>query len=284
MKHTAGSIKGISVNWGMGGNTDERTISAVNPFTFSFRHPGSNSSLTLLSTTVLDPTLYWNGSALVALTANGNAQVMRILMSLRGGLVLQPGEVQYTTLAAAKESAIAQSFTEVIPKGSYVELCRIAIRKDTTNLADLTSCSIIITSSAGGGGGTSASTFSTISGSPYDNTLLSAELIKAIAPSEFTLRTDPDIKTTSDPVAIRGYVNTITALYAASDGSTVPSTNFTYNYRVSTSSSYTTGVNLATLNTALANSSLADKIVWVTATNTTNTVPASVILTVKKYA
>lgn len=176
MKHTAGVIKGISVNWNLGGNNDERTVTEQNPFTFTFRHPASHLSLLVTGVTNLVTTDYWNGTAMTPLAAANNAQVMRVMMSIRGGLVVQPGETQYTTLAAAKENAYAQQYTEVLPKGSYAEICRIAVRKSATNLADLTDASFFVSGAGSNGGGTSGALFASIGGAPRDNTLLDSEL------------------------------------------------------------------------------------------------------------
>ena len=178
MKHTAGSIKGLSVNWGMGGNVHERTVTAQNPFTFTFRTPVSNTSLGVTTTTSLSGlmTQYWNGSTMTNLSNNNAAQVMRVMMSLRGGLVIQPGETEYASIVAAKDAVYAQQFTEVIPKGSYAEICRIAIIKTATDLGNLTHASFFVSGVGGGGGGTSSATFATIGGAATDNLSLATEL------------------------------------------------------------------------------------------------------------
>lgn len=99
-----------------------------------------------------------------------------------------------------------------------------------------------------------------------------------------TLTTDPDIATTSNAFLIKGMVYDVTSSLSASNGSVPSATDFTYNYRVSTSGTWTNGVNIATLKTALTNSSDATKMVWVSATNTVSAYQAAATLTIKGYA
>ena len=101
---------------------------------------------------------------------------------------------------------------------------------------------------------------------------------------DYTLRVDPDIKTTSQPVPIKGLVNSVTVIYSEDNGGSIPPSNFTYNYREMYTGPWTTGVDFNTLSTALINSTQEDRVVWVSATNTITTVPTAAILTVKRYA
>jgi hypothetical protein len=98
------------------------------------------------------------------------------------------------------------------------------------------------------------------------------------------LETDPDGYTTSKKGYVEGLVSDVTERRVASDGSTITAGTFTYSYRVSTSSFWTTGVPFATLKTALINASDANKVVEVKGTNTTTTVPATAILTITRPA
>lgn len=97
-------------------------------------------------------------------------------------------------------------------------------------------------------------------------------------------RCDPDIKTTSDPLLLKGLVYDVTEDRMAEDGSVPASGTFTYGYRLSTSANWTSNQSLAQLKTALTNASDANKLVWVRATNTTSSIATTAMISIKRYA
>lgn len=99
--------------------------------------------------------------------------------------------------------------------------------------------------------------------------------------ADYEFKCDPDIKTTSDDLAIKGVVTDVAESRHAADGSSVTSGTFTYSYRLSTTGTWTTGVSFATLKTALLTAD-ATRVMIVKATNVTSTVPSRAILTVTK--
>jgi len=108
--------------------------------------------------------------------------------------------------------------------------------------------------------------------------------VKLANQEDYTLRIDPDIKTTSQPVPIKGLVNSVTVIHTMDDGTTANFNNFTYNYREMNTGPWTTGVDFNTLVNALINSTQESKVVWVSATNTVTQIPTAAIFTVKRYA
>lgn len=155
IKNSGGAIKGISANWGNASNNDERPISASTATTFTLLSPANATQYTATTITQnVDPTLYWNGSALVAVPASNNATVQRFLVTLRGNIACQYGETFYTNFSVAKANAATQTFSDVLPTGTYVEIGRLIITKSCTNLSDTTVAEFLTT-----GGG---STFGTI--------------------------------------------------------------------------------------------------------------------------
>ena len=134
---SGGYIIGESVNWKNAGDNDARLASTEATQTFV-----QGSPATLLSTTppvfitTVDTTQYFNGSALVPLSANGNASVQRILLSVAGFYIVQVGETQYTNFQDAKDAVSYATFTPLLPINGSVELARFATTKTCSNLAD----------------------------------------------------------------------------------------------------------------------------------------------------
>lgn len=216
IKTSAGSVQGISVNWGAS-NTDERTVAGQLPTTFSPLNPGNINTIPLPSaTTTIDPTQYWNGSSMISLTGANNAQVMRVLITNRGTFIVQPGETEYASLSVAKDNAFLQTYTNFIPKDTFTEVARIAVRKGAGNLADTTDA-VFFVRGAGGGGSTGTATFTSIGGDPYDNTLL-AEDLNGKANLELALNT----QTGSYTLALTDAGDTVLMNVASANTLTVP--------------------------------------------------------------
>ena len=157
MLHAGGSIEGMSIDWGMA-NPNTRTVLAQNPVSFSYVSPLSNSTSTPpVATTLVTTNVYWNGTAVVAIPANVNATVQRIMISDNGTIVIQYGEKVYDNFAEAKSGASVAPFTPILPKASFTEIGRIIAQKDANNLQDEAKVQFIATSGASGGGGGTAS-------------------------------------------------------------------------------------------------------------------------------
>lgn len=172
MQHAGGTITGVSINW-QGADNNARGILAQNPVQFSRLDPSANTSTTPPAiVTALITSNYWNGTALVPLTANGNASVQRILIGDNSNIVVQVGEFQYDNFAEAKDAFSVAPFTAILPKASYVEIGRIVAVKNTTNLQDENQAQFYASAGIGGGGGGSASAGTDISISYTATTVL----------------------------------------------------------------------------------------------------------------
>jgi hypothetical protein len=177
VKNTAGSIIGISVNY-KGANNDERAVALSNTSSFLRLSPlDANATILPALTTSVNTTNYYNGSAIVTLSANGKASIQRWLLSVRGNLILQVGEAEYANLADAKNAIFTASFTNFLPIGTFVEIARMAAVKTASNLAVDTDAFFAGTGKGGGGGsGSSTASFSTIQGDPYDSATMTTAL------------------------------------------------------------------------------------------------------------
>jgi len=137
MAFSESSIVGPAINWknvAGGGNVDKRPLPAQNPMSFVRVSPGSflNPTPSPVVTSLASGT-YWNGTAEVALT-NNTASVQRVVITNRGGLVVQMGEFQYSNLDVAFEAMSVAPFTPIFPEFVAVEIARIATIKGATAL------------------------------------------------------------------------------------------------------------------------------------------------------
>lgn len=126
------------IGWG-NGTADVHEFSVNSAAAFNFRRvDGGTLARTTLGGlfSVVDPTRYWNGSALTPLAANGNASVQRILMTQGGGMLVQFGEFQYTNFQDAIDAMDVAPFTPLLPTSFATELARIAMVKTATALND----------------------------------------------------------------------------------------------------------------------------------------------------
>lgn len=138
----ASTVIGECVNWGQP-DVNQRTVAALNPaFFLPFTGAGNLSSVPTPTSTV-NATQYWNGSTLVTMANANNASVKRVLMTLRGTLIIQYGEVQYTTVEDAHNAILIAPFTEIFPAGYYVEVARIVMRRNATSLQNTDECRIV---------------------------------------------------------------------------------------------------------------------------------------------
>lgn len=147
-----GKLVGISVAWGTS-NTDSKVIPLLNPTTFTRLHPGNALTIIPPATfSVMDPTQYWDGAALVAIPGgSGVSSVQRLLFTVNGNFVWQYGEATYSNLIAAQNNILQAVFTNILPEGTYAEIGRMAITRSCTDLAS-SNAQYYPTGSSGGGG------------------------------------------------------------------------------------------------------------------------------------
>ena len=136
---------------------------SANPASFTTLNPATALSVTPpVPGTAVQTTQYWNGTALTTLSNNNAASVQRWLITSRGTLVLQVGEVEYTNLTAAQASIGIAPFTQIFPGNNLVvEIMRMASVKSTSNLADTTQA-VFSQAGAGGGGGSGGGSAGTV--------------------------------------------------------------------------------------------------------------------------
>lgn len=136
-----------------------KNIPSSNPLSFYRLSPAINISLVFpTATTLVDPTQYWNGTALVAVGGGANqSTVQRILLTTTGNFVVQYGEATYPDLTTAEINIFQAPFTTLFTvPGDAQEVGRFAVVKNATNLTDRTQAifiSIGTSSGTGGGGG-----------------------------------------------------------------------------------------------------------------------------------
>jgi len=176
--NTLGSLVGISVAWHTS-NNDSKVIPALNPTTFTRLSPAN--ALTVVPPTVfntLDPTQYWNGTALIAIAGGaGVSSVQRLLFTVNGNFVWQYGEATYPNLVAAQNNILQAIFTNILPVGTFAEVGRMAITKGCTDL-NSANAQYYPTGSTGGGGTSpiSPTAWGFITGSIDDQLDLKAKL------------------------------------------------------------------------------------------------------------
>lgn len=135
MRNSAGTLVSESVNWHGVGNIHQRAITANNPMQFRLVHAGLGTLPAPPGiTTAIDPTQYWNGTALTTLSNPNAASVQRIFVTIFGTITVQYGEFEYANMADAIASINVAPFTDVFPSGYFIEIARIALRRSTTNL------------------------------------------------------------------------------------------------------------------------------------------------------
>jgi len=150
--NTLGKLVGISVGWGTS-NNDSKVIPLNNPTPFTRLHVGNALTVVPPATfTTLDPTQYWNGTALVAIPGGaGVSSVQRLLFTVNGNFVWQYGQATYPNLVAAQNNILQAVFTNILPEGTFAEVGRMAITKGCTDL-NSANAQYYPTGSAGGGG------------------------------------------------------------------------------------------------------------------------------------
>lgn len=204
--NTSGALIGISTNW-HGGNNDSLPIlaSPVSGLTFSYLYPGMlKMDAAITSTTTIDPTVYWNGTSLVSTGNQQSASIQRILLTIGGKIVIQYGEAKYASLDDAKAAVDIQTYTDILPVGTYAEIGRLIVRQDCS---DLTNPLKAIFTATGGGNAPSSSAvaWGGITGS-----------IGAQADLQLELNAKQNLLTTSSNINISG----VTAQDIKADGGT----------------------------------------------------------------
>jgi hypothetical protein len=152
VSNSAGWLKGESIAWGTA-NIDQKNIAANATTSFTILHPGNSAATPFpASTTLVNTTQYWNGSALTTL-GNNTGAVSRFLLGAGGNFVLQLAETQYASLTVATNNIDIAPFTELYPPQTYVELARVAYVQAATNLSLATQAAWRISGGGGAGGG-----------------------------------------------------------------------------------------------------------------------------------
>lgn len=155
IQNSDGALVGISVNW-QGTNNDLLSIAANTATTFTYLAPLVPNTFPIVTTDLIDPTQYFNGTILTPLSTNTKATVQRFLLTVKGTVVVQYGEFEYANFNDAKNAIFIAHFTDILPARSAIEIGRLATRKNTTNLADDTQAYFVTTGGASGGGSTAA--------------------------------------------------------------------------------------------------------------------------------
>jgi hypothetical protein len=157
-RNSEGKVNGLSINWheqqqaGFGVHQIDVPGNAIMPFT-PMNAGIANGGAVPPQVTLVDPTRYWNGSSLVALSSNVRASVQRLLVTWRGILIVQYGEAEYASFDDAVSAIAVAPFTGVFPEGGATEILRMAMKKTCVNLQDVNSC--VIRYGASGAGGSS---------------------------------------------------------------------------------------------------------------------------------
>jgi len=166
LARSAGIIRGISINWTGIGNKNSLDQTAVSGASFIQVNPALASGTVLPgAVTVMTATNFWNGAASVPLANNNNASVKRFLLGIKGGLFVQEGELQYTNLDAAVAAYATAPFTTLLAQDLFIEIGRVAVVKNASDLSNPTQARFfVIGSGSGGSSGGSPSAVTSING------------------------------------------------------------------------------------------------------------------------
>ncbi len=134
---SGGKIFGESVNYKIDPtNPHTLTVPSSNTVVFVPINGGSASNpLPPAPVTVIDPSQYWNGTA-VDNVQNNKATVIRVMLTVQGTWIVQMGEVKYDNLNDAVAATDIAPFTELFVQSDIQELARIALRGDCVDLTD----------------------------------------------------------------------------------------------------------------------------------------------------
>jgi hypothetical protein len=166
LARSAGVIQGMSINWtGVGGKNSLDQIAGTG-VSFIQINPATAAGTALPGTvTVLTATNYWNGSISTPLANNTNSSVKRILLGIKGGLFIQEGEAQYTTVDDGVANVSIAPFSTLLAQDLFIEIGRIVVRKNATDLSDPAQARFFVTGTgAGGSSGGSPSAVTSING------------------------------------------------------------------------------------------------------------------------
>ena len=104
----------------------------------------------------IDPTIYDNGGVVTTVPSNNNATIGRVYIFSNNSLVFMLGQEVYTNFADAKEAALSGSDSFVLPtdiSDAGLLLARIVVKKNATDLTDVSEALIVRPATVGGGGG-----------------------------------------------------------------------------------------------------------------------------------
>ena len=160
-----GSLYGLGLNWNTDPtNPDQRAIGPFTAVSFKYR---LQTGQTYAPTTVIDPTQYDASGVLTGVGSGTNATNQRIFTTSSGQILIQYGQMVYTSLAAAYASASSENF--VIPADAAANLHLIGIlsvAEGATALNDPTQALFLSVSKFGevasGSAGATTATFQNI--------------------------------------------------------------------------------------------------------------------------
>jgi len=136
--YETGRIVAESCNWAAAPDVHERVMPrTLAPF-FHILAPNYKLSTTLPPKVQnINSNLWWNGTVVTNIPGIDQiSSVQRVLMSTQGDIIVQLGEQLYPTLQDAVDGMSSAAFTELAPPELLFEVCRIALRKTTSNLSD----------------------------------------------------------------------------------------------------------------------------------------------------
>ena len=152
IQSSAGFLLGLAIDWGTS-NIDKKAIASQATLSFAPVNPSSALSPTPPAfTTIVSTNQYWNGSTMTNLTGT-QATVKRIMMARNGQFYIQEGENVFANLADAKNAITTVLFTDVFPSGTFIDICKFAVERNASNLADDTKAFFLNSSTSSGGGG-----------------------------------------------------------------------------------------------------------------------------------
>ncbi|WP_368565480.1 hypothetical protein [Pseudoxanthomonas sp. UTMC 1351] len=157
---SSGQATGESVNWIDRSAIHVRPIAAQNPLPMRRIHAGVSSQLGVpATTTLLDPTQFWNGVALAPVGGSAaRSTVQRLIWSPGAGFAIQYGEAFYATLSDANNAMAVAPFTSVFPGAEGIEIARIAVTRACTDLTNTADCVIRFGAGLSGGGSSQGTT------------------------------------------------------------------------------------------------------------------------------
>jgi phage-related tail fiber protein len=136
LQATGDLMYGESINW-PNQPIDAKFIPSQSPISFAYVTPAIVAGNTVLpQVTALDPTQYWNGTALATLPSATSASVQFLLLTAQGDYYIYYGSVVYPDVATAAANAAFEQFISTLPPTFSAIVCRIALRRDASDITN----------------------------------------------------------------------------------------------------------------------------------------------------